>query len=133
MSWPNRDVVLEQAVARWYPDVQTIAARTGASLHEIRAVMDHLEAVNAEDTKPKLPPIPMPRQALLAAHAAYVRGDRTPAVLAGQRLYDAARKRRKYHHRSVDEIGADRVLVDAAFYAPMVERWRERLRAAANA
>ena len=89
------ELAVEQAIARHWPSIDAIVRETGAAPVQIHAVMGRLEGLVDED-RPKVEP---PHHAVLAAHTAYGRGDRTPEVIALQRVYDARRKRSSYLRR----------------------------------
>lgn len=115
---------IECAVARWWPDLDRIMAAAEATVPELRTVIQHMKLMNREPDMPGgRPPMPIPQDALRAAHAAYVRGERAPEVLAGQRAYDRQRKRNKYqeHKRALAET--DMVLIDR-IYEPMLTEWQ---------
>jgi hypothetical protein len=44
----TRAELIECGIARWYPDTDTIVARTGASLAEIRSVLGRMNAAEFE-------------------------------------------------------------------------------------
>lgn len=137
MTQPNvalalKRELIECAIARHWPDVDLILEDTGVTRADLRTCIQRMKLLNSQPDVPggKRPPMPVPFDALLKAHAAYQRGERTPEVLAGQRGYDRQRKRTRYHalkqgQRHVERALAeqDMVLIDR-IYEPMLTEWQ---------